>query len=216
MTISDDTKAQDQGELFDVMPDPSTVGSLEDPDALMELMAANTNGRFETVTRGKAHAEGYWHRSIGLWLYTRDGKVVLQKRSMMKDTNPGKWQMSVAGHVSSGQSVLDTVITETKEEMGISIVEKDLKFVGIALCDISGTTERFGHYINREYAFIFIMEIPSDLQLDFNPDEVEKVEWVDAKYAFERFREEDPLFCPENIEYINKAGDLIARATRSD
>lgn len=53
----------------------------------------------------------------------------MQQRSFTKDTNPGKWDISVAGHVSAGQTPLEASVREINEEVGISIEDKDLKYI---------------------------------------------------------------------------------------
>ena len=47
------------------------------------------------------------------------GRLYLQKRSMSKDTNPGRWDTSVGGHVSAGEEVTDALLREAREELGI-------------------------------------------------------------------------------------------------
>ncbi|NOX71171.1 MAG: NUDIX domain-containing protein, partial [Candidatus Micrarchaeota archaeon] len=43
----------------------------------------------------------------------------IQKRSAKKDTAPGKWAVSAAGHVSFGESYEETATRELEEELGI-------------------------------------------------------------------------------------------------
>ena len=191
------------------MSEPPTLGPLEDPVLIEHLLVANTDGRFGTVSRRRAHAEGLWHRSIGVWLYTMDRKVVLQKRSMTKDTRPGRWQMSVAGHVSSGQSVIDAALAEAKEEMGITLHPDDLKFVGVATSIGTGSTDRFGQFVNKEYEFFFIAEYRDGQVLNFNRAEVETVETVDIDYAFDKFRSLHADFCPMVPELLDSAYEMI-------
>jgi isopentenyl-diphosphate delta-isomerase len=206
--MAQEVVGQDMGELFDVLPDPSTFASLEDPDVLVHIMAAN-EGQFHTVTRKKAHAEGFWHRSIGIWLFTDDGRVFLQKRSIFKDTNPGKWQISAAGHVSSGQSVIEAVIAETNEEIGVKLEAKDIKFVGLTTRSETGQTERFGAYADNEYKFVFACRVPADVKTCLNATEVEILELKEMDPVFDRFRAEDPAYCPMNAEFANRAQKLI-------
>jgi len=37
-----------------------------------------------------------------------------------KDTQPGKWDTSVGGHMGIGESVAEALIRETKEELGLN------------------------------------------------------------------------------------------------
>ena len=202
------TDGQDLNELFDVMPIPEERGILSDP---APLMVANKDGIFETVTRKRAHAEGFWHRAIGLWLFTREGKVVIQKRSEHKDTNPGKWQMSVAGHVTSGHSVQDAVLVEAQEELGLDIDVNSLHFIVACTREESGSTARFGHHVDREYKFVFIAMLPDNSKIDFNPGEIQSVEIRDIGYVFDRFEARDPTFCPMDLACLKICREAIEK-----
>jgi isopentenyl-diphosphate delta-isomerase len=201
--------AQDQNELFDILPEPTEVGSLDDPEIVAKVSVANRSGFFPTATRKEVHKQGLWHRSIGLWLFTGDGRVIVQKRSMLKDTNPGKWQMSVAGHVSSGQSVIEAVLAEASEELGLNLRPEDLMFVGCLSKSESGKTERFGPYIDREYKFLYISRITSDVPLSLNRSEVERIELRNLDEVFQKLRARDPDYCPVDIRALDKAYQLI-------
>jgi isopentenyl-diphosphate delta-isomerase type 1 len=60
------------------------------------------------------------HRSIGVVVYNSKGEVLLQKRSLTKDTCPGYWAISVGGHVRQGQTYEEAAIREMQEEIGVS------------------------------------------------------------------------------------------------
>lgn len=53
----------------------------------------------------------------------------MQQCSKNKSKNPLKWDVSSAGHVSSGQTSTESAIRETKEELGIDINEEELQYV---------------------------------------------------------------------------------------
>ena len=202
---------QDQCELFDVMPTPARDGLQTDTSSLSLLMSANVDGRFPTVARRDAHAKGVWHRSIGVWLYTADGKVVLQKRSMLKDTNAGRWQMSVGGHVSSGQSVEESVLVEVQEELGLALKAEDLEFVGLFTKSEVGETARFGKYTDNEYTFLYIAQI-EERPLNLDPLEVTETHYRDMYQVFARFREHDPDYCHSTEEYADMALAAIEKS----
>ena len=60
-------------------------------------------------TRGEIHARGLMHRSVHILVFNSRGEVFLQKRSLSKDEQPGKWDSSAAGHVDSGEFDLATL-----------------------------------------------------------------------------------------------------------
>ena len=59
------------------------------------------------------------HLVVHLHLFNPAGLLYLQKRSMSKDTNPGRWDTSVGGHVSAGEEVGHALHREAREELGI-------------------------------------------------------------------------------------------------
>jgi isopentenyldiphosphate isomerase len=60
------------------------------------------------------------HPVVHLHLFNRHGELYLQKRSMLKDIQPGKWDTSVGGHVNPGEDPGDAVIREASEELGLN------------------------------------------------------------------------------------------------
>lgn len=59
------------------------------------------------------------HRSVHVLVVNSRGALLLQKRSMRKDTQPGKWDTSVGGHVGFGQSYQEAARREAQEELGV-------------------------------------------------------------------------------------------------
>lgn len=68
------------------------------------------------------------HPVVHLHLFNSAGELFLQKRSATKDIQPGKWDTSVGGHVSPGESIIVALRRETEEELGIRDFEP--KFLG--------------------------------------------------------------------------------------
>lgn len=84
----------------------------------------------KTATRKEVHAKGLIHRAIHIFVFNKNGDLFLQKRSMLKDMNPGVWDSSVSGHLDAGEDYLTAALREIEEEIGIK--EKtieDLKHV---------------------------------------------------------------------------------------
>jgi len=59
------------------------------------------------------------HRAAHILVFNSGGQLLLQKRSMNKDIQPGKWDTSVGGHVAAGESYLNAASRELEEELGI-------------------------------------------------------------------------------------------------
>lgn len=73
-----------------------------------------------TAKRSEVHGNpDLIHRVVHILVFNSDKRLFLQKRSMQKDVQPGKWDTSVGGHVDSGESYEKAAVREMKEELGI-------------------------------------------------------------------------------------------------
>ena len=76
------------------------------------------------VARSQVHGNpALIHRSVHVLVLGEDGRLLLQKRSLRKDTQPGKWDTSVGGHVGFGQSYEEAARREASEELGLRVGE---------------------------------------------------------------------------------------------
>ena len=60
------------------------------------------------------------HPVVHLHLIDRFGRLYLQKRSMRKDIQPGRWDTAVGGHLDYGESITEALYREASEELGIT------------------------------------------------------------------------------------------------
>lgn len=71
--------------------------------------------------RSECHGNpGLVHRVAHVLVFNRRGELLLQKRSMNKDIQPGRWDTSVGGHLDPGETYYDAALREMREELGIS------------------------------------------------------------------------------------------------
>ena len=87
----------------------------------------------ETIERTQAHEKGVRHRTAHIWIVReQDGKaqLLLQKRSAEKDSFPGRFDTSSAGHIQAGDEPEESAIRELHEELGIRAAKEDLTFAG--------------------------------------------------------------------------------------
>ena len=60
------------------------------------------------------------HPVVHLHLFNTQGELYLQKRSATKDIQPGKWDTSVGGHVSPGETAIEALRREAHEELALN------------------------------------------------------------------------------------------------
>lgn len=107
------------------------------------------------------------HPVIHIHIIDRYSRIYLQKRSMNKDIQPGKWDTAVGGHISYGESVLEAVFREADEELGFT------EFNPIHM-----VTYEFESEIERELVNVFAVVGTYSLTPDY--DEVEEGRWWDV------------------------------------
>ena len=78
-----------------------------------------------TATRGEVHSQNLLHRAVHVFVLNKNGDLWLQKRSQLKDMNPGVWDSSVSGHLNAGEDYLQAAIRELGEEIGIEGSSQD-------------------------------------------------------------------------------------------
>jgi isopentenyldiphosphate isomerase len=99
-----------------------------DPTELLEIFTSDGQPTGMAKTRAAIHVEGDWHLAFHCWIM-RDGgrQVVLQRRSLVKDTFAGKWDAAAAGHWRFGESAAQAA-REIEEELGLDVAFEALTY----------------------------------------------------------------------------------------
>ena len=99
-------------------------------DELVDILDEQGNPTGQSCLKSEAHQKGLLHPTVHVWLYTKDGRILIQQRGRDKDTHPLLWDVSVAGHVSSGESLEAAALREVWEEVGLEVSEEELEPIG--------------------------------------------------------------------------------------
>ena len=88
----------------------------------------------EVKERSLVHRDGDLHGTSHVWLVRyRPSKgsadVLLQKRNADKDSFPGYYDISSAGHIPAGEDFLESVVSGLGEEVGIKAFPGGLQFL---------------------------------------------------------------------------------------
>ena len=142
-------------------------------DEYVDVMDAEGRYTGEKVLKSIAHSKGLFHPTVHIWFYTRDGYILIQQRGRNKSTFPLLWDVSVAGHVSSGESIKNAAIREIEEEVGLTINKEALQPLGIYKCE----QEHHSSLIDREFHHAFLCELKTPISsLRKQDSEVEALE----------------------------------------
>ncbi len=134
----------------------------------------------ETVERGKAHREGILHRSAHVWLVRRrEGRVeiLLQKRSARKESYPGCYDISSAGHIPAGEGFLSSALRELKEELGVEAEEGQLQYCGQRKIYVEA---RFHGqpFLDKQISNVYLLWLDREAEeFALQQEEVEAVRW---------------------------------------
>ncbi len=152
-------------------------------DELVDILDNKGDFTGEQLLKSEAHKRGLYHPTVHIWIYTRDGRVLIQKRGREKKTYPLLWDVSVAGHVGAGENILSAAIRETHEEIGLEIRPEALEKIGVYRSE----QVHAEHFKDFEYHHSFICELQSPMKdLKKQSSEVEELKLI----SLIRFAEE--------------------------
>lgn len=121
------------------------------------------------MTRSEAHnGSKRLHPVIHVHIFNNKGELLLQKRSLTKTIQPGKWDTAVGGHIAHGEKIEIALERESFEELGI----QNLNFQFI-------TKYVWNSEIESELVFVFAATV-NDFNFIAN-DEVTEARFWSAK-----------------------------------
>lgn len=140
--------------------------------------------------------------AVHIWMWRiRQGEVevLLQRRAINKPTWPDRLDISAAGHIDAGETALQAVVREGKEEIGIVFDTEKLEYI-------------FG-YRNFENGikWVYLYEETTPQTYTFNDGEVQSLDWVELQ-QFEAMIEDPEAhnLVPHIPEYFS----LLVQALR--
>lgn len=159
--------------------------------------AGNPTG--EVKARSLVHRDGDIHGTSHVWLVRKNKKsgydVLLQKRSDNKDSFPGCYDISSAGHLPAGADYRESAVRELEEELGIAVSPEDLRFLGMHEGDVK--EEFYGKpFHNHEISAIFILEKNIEPEgMCLQKEEVSGVLWMDFAECLDGIRKNTLCHC---------------------
>ena len=158
--------------------------------------------------RSVVHREGSLHGTVHMWIVrdTEDGRhdVLLQKRSIDKDSHPGCYDISSAGHMQAGDTPLAAAVREMHEELGLQVNPEDLNYIGDHRGEFAETF--YGKkFHDKELSHVYLYRQQVDTAaLTLQKSEVESVCWMDIEKCRRNIGESTLSNCiyPDELDLV--------------
>ena len=181
----------------------------------IDIFDYNNNPTGEIKEKTQAHEDGNSHRTAHVWIMNDKKELLLQKRSATKKSHPNFWDISGAGHIRAGETVIEGAIRELKEELGVEVKEEDLQYIA--------TIKSTKNPKNMEFQYVYLLNCNKEIEeYIFEDNEVSEVKYVFYK-DLEKMVEEkaEGLLIHEEeykylFKYIRKQNIEIRKCTIND
>lgn len=171
-------------------------------DELIDILNDDGTLSGRTAMKSVAHSQGLFHATVHIWFYTKKGELLFQKRAKKKDTHPGLWDVSVAGHIGAGESMLDSAIREIQEEIGIIVPQDRLQKVGI----FKSVQKHSANLIDCEFHHTFLsnLEVPLKM-LTRQKSEVDDLKLIPISEFEKELTQlsKNRIYVPHSLDYYS-------------
>ena len=157
----------------------------------LDIVDENGNPTGETTERAYAHRNGIRHRTAHVWLFRRHKRkteILLQKRSDDKDSFPGCFDISSAGHIPAGVDYIPSAIRELKEELGVTVSEEQLQECGIRRVSADDCFHGIPYH-DRQVSKVYMIWYTEEMgSFKLQEEEVSEVCWMEFSQCVEGVR----------------------------
>jgi isopentenyldiphosphate isomerase len=140
------------------------------------------------LPRSEVRAQKKNYRLVEVFVFNKDGQLLVQKRSETMKRFPGYYGGSAGGHVDPGETYEEAAIREMKEEIGI---DEQLIFVKKDQINYEGVTK-----------FITLFKCVSDKELKLDSSEVKSAMFMNIDQIKNMIKTEK--FLPVFIRFFNE------------
>lgn len=137
----------------------------------IDIFDENNNPTGEIKEKRQAHEDGDFHRTAHVWILNDRNELLLQKRSANKKSHPNCWDISGAGHIRAGETVLEGAMRELKEELGGEVKENELEYIA--------TIKSTKNPKNMEFGYVYLVHSNKKIEeYVFEDNEVSEAKYV--------------------------------------
>lgn len=148
------------------------------------------NERDEVIgraTRREVHERGLLHRAVHIFVFNSRGELFVQKRSLAKDRNAGKFDSSAAGHLDAGEDYDRAAQRELREELNLTAPLR--RVLKVAAC------------AETDWEHVWLYECHTDQPIQINAQEIESGEFLSLEEAA-RLVEERTADCAPSFVHL--------------
>ena len=179
----------------------------------LDIVDENGNPTGETVERSYAHRHGIRHRTAHVWIFRRQNghtEILLQKRSDIKDSFPGCYDISSAGHIPAGVDYIPSALRELDEELGLTATEDQLQFCGVKRVSADDCFHGIPYHDRQVTQIYMLWYTPEMGAFRLQEEEVSEVRWMDFEKCINGVRENSFHHCIDLPELETLASHLTA------
>lgn len=159
---------------------------------LRDLYDENKELTGATIYKGQDVPKGRYYITVVVFIQNSKNEFLIQKRVKKKD---GKWA-TTGGHPVSGETSKQGIVTEIKEELGVNVLEKNIKLFKT---------------IKTEDDFVDIYYLKEDIdikKIKIQKEEVEDVKWasideIERMINEKKFSESHTMFFKDCLNYLD-------------
>lgn len=174
-------------------------------DELIDIYDEHNEPTGMQEMKSVAHRDGLWHRAAHVWMYTKKGEILLQLRSMDKELHPGKWDISVGGHIGAREDVDRAALREIKEEIGMEVSMEQLSYWKTVKKSSKHT------YHNNEFDYVYFFLLREDQEFNFNDGEVTDVRLIHVDKLEEEIKSDNEDYVPHGQYWFDVIEEVRKR-----
>ncbi len=149
--------------------------------------------------RSEVHRKDLRHRAVHIFIWNKQGELLLQKRSSQKDVAPNKWDSSASGHLQVGEEYDAAAGREVAEELGAELPLKRIR--------------KFEACKELGWEFVWLYEGESEGPFYFPKNEISKLQWWKISKINDTIEQQPHKFA-QSFCYLWKASSYLEAVAR--